>query len=111
MEIDKVESLDKAFELIFRWGKIRGLINPLNAPKQFMKCTEELGEGCSAYLKDDNAKLEDFLGDYFVTGVILCHQLGKNPLDMIKIALNEIWERKGQLVNGSFVKEEDLVKK
>lgn len=111
MNIDEVKDLDRAFQLVFQWAKIRGLINPLNVPTQFMKCTEELGEGCSAYLKNNNAKLEDFLGDYFVTGIVLCHQLGKNPLDMLKIALDEIWDRKGELINGSFVKEEDLIVK
>jgi hypothetical protein len=37
--------------------------------------------------------------------------LGKTPSDMLKIALNEIWNRKGKMVNGSFIKESDLSRK
>lgn len=103
--------LNELFHLVLVWANNRGLIDSKNVPKQFMKCQEELGEGCSAYLKGKENELEDFLGDYFVTGIVLCHQLGKSPTDMLKIALNEIWSRKGKMVDGSFVKESDLVKK
>lgn len=104
----EIKDLNDAFDKVYEWANVRGLIDADNVPKQFMKCQEELGEGCSAYIKNKNTQLEDFLGDYFVCGIVLCHQLGKNPLDMLKIAIKEIWDREGQMINGSFVKSEDL---
>jgi hypothetical protein len=103
--------LNELFHLVWVWSHNKGFLDNNNVPKQFMKCQEELGEGCSAYLKGKESELEDFLGDYFVTGIVLCHQLGKTPSDMLKIALNEIWNRKGKMVNGSFIKESDLSRK
>ena len=50
----------------------------------------------------------DSVGDVYVVLVILCMQLGLDINDCIKAAYEEIKDRKGKLVNGLFVKEEDL---
>ena len=48
------------------------------------------------------------IGGIYVELVVFCMQLGLDINDCIKAAYEEIKDRKGKLVNGLFVKEEDL---
>lgn len=90
---------------IIEWAKERGLINEENAPKQFIKLTEEVGELASALLKKDPYETIDAIGDIQVVLIILCEQLGLNYDECLESAYNEIKDRKGKLVNGTFIKE------
>ncbi len=90
---------------VIEWAKERGLINPENAPKQFMKLTEEVGELASAMLKKDPYETIDAIGDISVVLIILCEQLGLDYEECLESAYNEIKDRKGKLVDGSFIKE------
>ena len=90
---------------IIEWANERGLIKEENAPKQFIKLTEEVGELASALLKKDPYETIDAIGDIQVVLIILCEQLGINYKECLESAYNEIKDRKGKLVDGSFIKE------
>jgi len=90
---------------IIEWAKERGLINEDNAPKQFIKLTEEVGELASALLKKDPYETIDAIGDINIVLIILCEQLGLDYDECLESAYNEIKDRKGKLVDGSFIKD------
>jgi NTP pyrophosphatase (non-canonical NTP hydrolase) len=90
---------------VIEWANERGLIKQENAPKQFIKLTEEVGELASALLKGDPYETIDAIGDIQVVLIILCEQLNINYSEALESAYNEIKERKGKTVNGTFIKE------
>ena len=49
------------------------------------------------------------MGDIFVTLIILCEQLGIDPVECLSMAYEKIKDRKGKTLHGTFVKEEDLI--
>lgn len=80
---------------------------------QWMRVTEEVGEIRDVFLKphdfvDPEWSLKDAIGDSIVTLIVLCLQLGYDVEECLTIAYNDIKDRKGKMVNGTFVKEEDL---
>lgn len=96
---------------IIQWGRNKGL----NDPKaQLNKVIEEVGEIAHEITRnhydlnaiDQPDELVDALGDSFVTLLILSDILGVDPLDAMSTALEEIKDRKGKTVNGTFVKAE-----
>ena len=90
---------------VIEWANERGLIKEENATKQFIKLTEEVGELASALLKKDPYETIDAIGDIQVVLIILCEQLDINYKQCLESAYNEIKDRKGKLVNGTFIKE------
>ena len=90
---------------VIEWANERGLIKEENAPKQFIKLTEEVGELASALLKKDPYETIDAIGDIQVVLIILCEQLGINMSDCLNSAYEEIRNRKGVLKDGTFIKE------
>ena len=52
--------------------------------------------------------LKDGIGDVIVTLVILAEQQGLSLEECLQAAWDEIKDRKGKTVNGTFIKEEDL---
>ena len=80
---------------------------------QWMRVTEEVGEIRDVLLKptkftEPKAALKDAIGDTLVTIIVLAHQLDLDVTECLSIADEEIKNRKGKMVNGTFVKEEDL---
>ena len=90
---------------VIEWANERGLIKEENATKQLLKLTEEVGELASALLKGDPYETIDAIGDIQVVLIILCEQLNINYSQALESAYNEIKERKGKTVNGTFIKE------
>lgn len=85
-----------------------GIVKPENTKTQFMKVTEELGELAEGINKGKPEQVKDSLGDVLVTLILLAEDLNLNLLDCLNSAWNEIKDRKGEVKNGSFIKEEDL---
>lgn len=63
-------------ENIIRWAHLKGLLEPSNADRQFLKILEETGETAKAILKNDLKEIIDGIGDMFVTVVIYHAQKG-----------------------------------
>lgn len=149
--------MEQLIKNVIDWAKERDLIHPENATKQYLKIIEELGETCSAIIKNKPEEIKDGLGDVMVTLIIysqqkgqeikelwykgsvyevqeivkalvchldeqnedgcnlefafshavdLCKTLGFTPEECLTAAWNEIKDRKGETVNGCFIKEE-----
>ena len=96
------------FERVREWAEQRDLYAKSDAKTQFVKLIEEVGETGRAILKSDEPEIRDGLGDAFVVLVNLSELCGYKLEDCIEEALNVIESRKGKMVEGSFVKEEDL---
>ena len=80
---------------------------------QWMKVTEEVGEIRDVLLKptkfeDPKQALKDALGDSLVTLIVLATQLNLNLVECLEIAYEEIKDRNGKMVNGTYVKSGDL---
>lgn len=87
------------------WAHRRNLVQPENANRQMLKVMEEVGELASAIAKNKKDETIDAIGDVLVTIIILSAQLELNPWECLESAYGEIANRKGQTINGVFIKE------
>lgn len=93
---------------IRQWAIDRNIIEGSSPQAQFVKLIEETGELASGIAKNRMEVVKDGLGDAVVVLTILAAQYGYKLEDCIEFAWNEIKDRKGRMVNGTFVKEADL---
>ena len=93
------------FDNIRAWAEARNIIGGCTTRDQFLKLLEEVGELAQAILKDDGAEFVDAIGDIVVVLTILAHQHGTSIEECVEAAWNEIKDRKGRIVNGTWVKE------
>lgn len=89
------------------WAIYRGL-DMADMGKQMLKLGEEYGELCAAMARGNEDDATDAVGDMFVVLTILSLQRGIPIESCISKAYEEIKDRKGEMVNGVFVKEDDL---
>ncbi|HFI0151223.1 TPA: MazG-like family protein [Streptococcus suis] len=97
---------------VVRWAFDKDL-HEADPKIQWMRVTEEIGEIRDVLLKptkfeNPQETLKDALGDSLVTLIVLAYQLRLDIVECLEVAYNEIKDRKGKMVNGTFVKEEDL---
>ena len=100
-------NLEKLVAKVEQWSKDRGL-DQAESSKQMLKTIEEVGEVAAALARNDREALEDGIGDVLVTLIILGQQNDLSIERCLNTAYQEIADRKGKMVNGVFVKEEDL---
>jgi len=65
----------------------------------------EIATLCDAIIKNDEEKQIDGIGDVLVTVIILSEQLGYDPVKCLELAYNEIKNRTGKTINGTFIKD------
>ena len=94
-------------EKIREWACKRNLHNG-DPAMQVLKLGEEFGELCQGMAKDKPEQVVDSIGDMYVVLTILALQLDLAIEDCVHIAYEEIKDRKGRMVDGVFVKEDDL---
>lgn len=92
---------------IRRWA-IKRKLHTADPNKQMLKLMEEVGELAQGMAKDNGRQVVDSIGDIYVVLTILSMQLGLDIEDCVGVAYKEIKDRKGKLINGTFVKESDL---
>ena len=92
------------FQKIRDWAGERGLYTKGDTKTQFCKLMEEGGELGRAILKNDQEEFVDAIGDMVVVLTNLAHLGGTTIEECIDSAYNEIKNRKGKMVNGTFVK-------
>lgn len=106
------------------WGQDKGITDPKNTDKQFLKFVEEVLEFKTeldrygdifwddsytpAYKAFTRQSLLLEYGDVLVTLCILAKQLDIDPTTCLEMAYEKIKKRKGKTIDGTFVKEEDL---
>ena len=104
--IDYVESQQSIFDSIRNWAKVRGIYENGDARTQYIKLQEEAGELAKAMLKDDQAEFVDAIGDMVVVLTNLAEQRNVRIETCIASAYNQISNRTGRMINGTFVKDE-----
>lgn len=100
-------NLNELTDKIRIWATERGL-DEAQPEKQMLKLVEEIGELAEGLAKGNLDEVIDSIGDSYVVLTILAMQLDLNIEDCVKVAYEEIADRKGKMVNGVFVKEADL---
>jgi len=93
------------FDLIREWADERGLYENGDTKTQALKLVEEVGETCRAILKEDNDEIIDGIGDCVVVLVNLAELHGVMIEYCIDAAYQEIKNRKGKMVNGTYKKD------
>ena len=93
-------------ERIKKWHHDRNLIDGSDDKSQFAKLIQEAGE-----LSDNICKGRDVRDDIGDMMVVLINIAERNKLtltDCLHVAYNDIKDRKGQMIDGVFVKAADL---
>lgn len=90
---------------VLNWAQARGLLDNGDAKTQTLKTMSEVGELADNIAKGNLEGAKDDIGDILVTLVILCHLTDLDILDCAQHAWEEIKDRKGAMVNGTFVKD------
>lgn len=91
---------------IVDWHHDRNLIQGSTDKDQTLKLLQELGELSDSVCKGKD--VSDDLGDMMV---VMLNIMERNKLsieDCLKKAYDDIKDRKGKMINGVFVKEQDL---
>jgi len=98
-------SCKSQFDLIREWADERGLYENGDTKTQALKLVEEVGETCRAILKEDDDEIIDGIGDCVVVLVNLAQLHGVMIEYCIDAAYQEIKNRKGKMVNGTYKKD------
>ena len=106
----KTKHSDNVYDLIRQWADERGIYKNGDIKTQYIKLQEEAGELAKAILKDDQVEFVDAIGDCVVVLTNLAAINGLNIEDCSEAAYNEIKNRKGSMQNGTFMKEDTLLK-
>jgi uncharacterized protein YabN with tetrapyrrole methylase and pyrophosphatase domain len=96
----------KEFEVVRSWAKDRGLYMGGDVKTQTLKLTEEVGELSRAVLKMKPDEFQDAIGDCMVVLINLAHLGHTSAEECLEKATSEILSRKGEIINGTFVKDE-----
>ena len=110
--MEKLE-LKNELELIREWASKKGIYDEGDVRTQTLKLFEEAGELSKAIINKDHLEFIDAIGDCVVvlTSIV---ELGNQYFecdsnykieDCINYAYSVISKRKGQMINGSFIKD------
>lgn len=97
--------LTNEFESIREWAKQKGIFEKGDIKTQYVKFQEEAGELAKAIINKDNTEIIDAIGDCIVVLTSVAHFNGTSIEECINSAYQVIANRKGKMVNGSFIKE------
>lgn len=102
--------MEKLIDQIIGWGKARNIIGGATMEAQLDKLQEEVDEIKEGVATSNGAEIIDGIGDATVVLIMLASILGVRYEDCVQEAYNTIKNRKGKLVDGVFIKEEDFAK-
>jgi len=97
--------MEELVKNVMQWAEDKNIDKYDNRQAQMLKVIEEVGETASAILKDDRDAVIDGIGDSLVTLIILSIQMGYHPEYCLNKAWEEIKDRKGKTINGTFIKD------
>jgi NTP pyrophosphatase (non-canonical NTP hydrolase) len=98
-------NLTNEFTPIREWANEKGIYEKGDAKTQFIKLSEEMGELAMSILKNNDEEFKDAIGDCVVVLTNLAKLKGYDIEECVNGSYNVIAKRKGQMVNGTFVKE------
>lgn len=96
---------EKLIADVVDWADDKGLVKEENSDKQLIKIIEEVGELASAILKKKRKEEIDAVGDIMVTLIIFAEIRGYDVMSALGYAYQEIKDRTGKMVDGSFIKD------
>ena len=100
--------ISSKYELIREWARNRGIYDKGDSKTQYVKLMEEAGELAQAILKRDTPEIQDAIGDMVVVLTNLAELEDLKIENCIDSAYDVISKRKGNMVNGTFVKSGDI---
>ena len=101
--------MTQTFTQIREWAEARNLIAGSDSFRQLAKLVEEAGELAADISRGRPRRcIADSIGDCVVVLTILAAQQGLKIEDCIAQAHEEIKDRRGVMLDGVFVKEEDV---
>lgn len=106
-------NIEDTISLIRIWGLEKGITGPngkATAFSQFNKLTEEVNELRAGIQRNDVDEIQDAIGDCVVVLTLLAERSGLKIEDCILSAYNEIKGRTGQMIGGTFVKDQPSTK-
>ena len=106
-------NIQTQIDLVRDWGKTKGIIgaNGTGTEKaQTMKLIEEVEELVEANFKNDHDEKIDAIGDCTVVLILLADIIGVSFEDCLESAYQVISNRTGEMVDGTFVKDNKLTK-
>jgi|TARA_B100001094_G_scaffold1339_1_gene1192 NTP pyrophosphatase (non-canonical NTP hydrolase) len=108
MNTGETQALIEDVNNIKRWHHDRNLIDGSDDKSQFAKLIQEAGE-----LSDNICKgkdISDDIGDMIVVLINIAERNDLSLTECVRQAWDDIKDRKGQMRDGVFIKEEDLIK-
>lgn len=105
-----MQNVEQLIDSVIHWGKERNIIGGATALAQQKKLEEEVAELRAALETNDGIETVDAIGDSAVVLILMSAILGVRFEDCLQSAYDVIKHRKGKLINGLFVKEEDFAK-
>lgn len=100
-----IVSRTSIFDKIRTWAKVKGILDKGDPKTQGIKLMEEVGELAKAILHDNKPEIKDAIGDIIVVLTSEAHFAGLKIEDCIESAYQVINLRKGNMIEGNFVKD------
>lgn len=102
--------METIVDKVIQWGKDRNIVGGATALAQQGKLEEEVAELREALETNNGLEIVDAIGDSAVVLILMSAILGLRFEDCVAQAYEVIKNRKGKLVDGKFIKEEDFAK-
>lgn len=96
--------LKNEFSPIREWAQEKGIYSKGDIKTQYVKLQEEAGELAKAIINNDKDEIIDAIGDCVVVLTSVAYFSDITIEECINSAYDVISKRKGQMVNGSFIK-------
>jgi NTP pyrophosphatase (non-canonical NTP hydrolase) len=97
-------NLKNEFQPIRDWAKEKGIYEKGDIKTQYIKFQEEAGELAKAIINHDNDEIIDAIGDCVVVLTSIAYFNNISIEECINSAYQVISKRKGEMINGTFVK-------
>ena len=106
-KLENKQTVNKeVFDNIRNWGFQKGILQGGDTKTQLIKLYEEAGELSEAVLKNNKNDIIDAVGDIIIVLTNFAELQGVSIEDCIQSAYNEVSNRTGRMINGTFVKDE-----
>ena len=102
---ERIMKYNELESLVIAWATQKGILEKGTPAAQCDKTLEEVYELHDAIKNNDRDEIIDALGDILVTIIIQAEMQGLKLEDCLQSAYNVISKRKGQMIDGQFVKE------
>ena len=104
--IHEEEYIKHAIQQVVSWHLARNLVHGSTDKDQVLKLIQEVGELSDSICKEQSPI--DDIGDIMVVLINIALRNNLSLTDCLNHAYNDIKDRKGQMIDGIFVKEGDM---